>query len=151
MKKRLIYLSLLSVAITLIILFPNYSKWHLKNFNGGTIYTLLNLIAPPDDYFKAIYDSKLAKNNTDFSLTHLYKGKYVIKIKTKANLKFSGNLICGNKEITFNLKEEVNKNEYWLAIYSVEQDLLMYESNCKFNYPSPFSNSRIIIEKLIHH
>ena len=47
-------LTIIIVCVIIFLCYPSYIKWHLGKFEQGAVYTLLNLIAPPKNYYQPV-------------------------------------------------------------------------------------------------
>jgi len=113
---------------------PAYIKWHLGRFEQGGVYTLLNLLAPPKNYYHPVATKTLLSGRKEsILLKHQFAGKYIIKIKGRKGLSYSGSLSCeGNKLEFSNNNSSVyieGFSEHWIYLYSVPSQV-PFEANC---------------------
>jgi hypothetical protein len=125
---------ILFVFIVLIIISPfqQYSKWHLRTFSDGIVYSLLNVTFIPHDYKRIIWSGGLNnKEALNVELSHKYKGLYGIYVagdvvKNKG-LKYTVSINCESGELLkLNFKDVLatdlfreTHNEVLLGSYNV--------------------------------
>ena len=133
----------------MLIAFPVYVKWHLRNFDEGFIYIVLNISSPPSNYFDEIVSIKINhKGYQKLNLSHSYAGKYIVKVVTDKEASFFGDMKCSNMVLEFSSKdylEYVEKDkEYWLSSYSVPSEI-PFNSQCILK----FDTSKAVTFKII--
>lgn len=131
-------LIIIIVSVIVFLCYPSYIKWHLGTFEQGAVYTLLNLIAPPQSYYQPVVDKTILTGKEEIiQLEHEFTGKYIIKVKGEKDLIYSGSLICKGEMIEFsnsNTLEYIESDkEHWVYLYSVPSQLPL-KSKCTVSF-----------------